>query len=550
LRVEFPDSGESQELQRPISIQNEEEIKKRKEISIYDISLEQPSLQNKLSILDTKVKEIVNPQIYSNLFDISIFQGFKIQYIQIPSTNLNQISPSIHKAEISDIKLLSANIKILNSFNTDLKEIKQEIIKTKSLSNFDVNILKSEEIAKEIGPIIKLDTQLTTVNIQSGLEILSNSHEQLPIFEDFIKCNKRFPRGFSESFNSPFVVLIGEDKKEWHIPIIYSLKELFREITDKYPKITFREPEIIEEGFEENVDSIDLHSLDQFTFESKIEFLDARREYFTVDEFVKIVRGRLKSSFLQQFGVLIIAVKSKNLEKAEEALKIEGLQVYVSSPKDEDYEIFCSKILGLDFSENFFDTLRKNERYLELTNKLISIFVKRGSDANDKYQYPLKVATFLYLLNELIGRRKILINNLEEFYKLTNEIITDGKIKVEYPISDGKIIPDIIYSPGDKDIYIEIETLIGTIEPLKKIDETIEKYKNECTGISCNIWVILKPVSAFLHYEELKARDSAYKILYSDKIIKFKVLTLLISKERFKWNLMDIDEFVRRNNVR
>ena len=537
-------------MQKPISSPNEEEIKKRNEISIYDILLEQPLLQNKLSILDTKVREIVNPQIHSNLFDIPIFYGLKIQYIQIPFTNPKQISPLIHKAEISDIKLLSANVKILNSFNTDLKEIKQKIIKTENPSMFDIIILKPEQKDKEIEPNIKLDTKLITVNIQSGLEVLSNSHEQLPIFEDFIKCNKRFPRGFGESFNSPFVVLIGEDKKEWHIPIIYSLKELFREITDKYPKIAFREPEIIEEGFEENVDSIDLHSLDQFTFESKIEFLDARKEYFTVNEFVKIVKGRLKSSFLQQFGILIIAVKSKDLKKAEEALKIEGLQVYVSSPKDEDYEIFCSKILGLDFSDNFFDTLRKNERYLELTNKLISIFVKRGSDANDKYQYPLKVATFLYLLNDLIGRRKILTNNLLEFYKFANEIMMAGNIKVEYPISDGKIIPDIIYSPGDKDIYIEIETLIGTIEPLKKIDETIEKYKDECRGINCNIWVILKPVSAFLHYEELKGRDSAYKILYSDKIIKFKVLTLLTSKERFRWNLMDIDEFVRWNNVR
>ncbi len=88
---------------------------------------------------------------------------------------------------------------------------------------------------------------------------------------------------------------------------------------------------------------------------------------------------------------------------------------------------------------------------------------------------------------------------------------------------------------------MEIETLVGTFEPMKKIDETVEKYKE--VPEATTIWVILKPISAILHYEELKSRKKAYKILYDDKEIEFKVLSLITSEKRFKWDLVDLDKF-------
>ncbi|WP_457635994.1 hypothetical protein [Persephonella sp.] len=403
---------------------------------------------------------------------------------------------------------------------------------------------------------LDLGTELITTDIQSGVETLASSRgqNQLPIFEELINCDKRLPRSFSESFNSPFVVLIGEDKYNWHVPIIYSLKELFREITDKHPKITFRKPELFEEGIEEIVDSLDPHSLDQFTFEYKLEFLDARKMYFPVDEFVKTVRGRLESGFLQQFGILVIAVKPKNLDKAKNALKFEGLRVYTCLPDDTKYETFCSKILGVSPLDEFFGNLKKYERYLDYTHRKFSIFVRRSTDASDKIQYPLKVATFVYLLNDLIKRKKRIINNFEELCEFINEILLEDKIKVETPkliktpkLEEKEVIPDLIYSKEGEEIYVEIETLIGTFEPLKKIDETVEKYE----GVNnATIWIILKPVSAVIHYEELKARKNAYKILYKSKTIDFKVLTLLTSKDKFKWDLVNIDEFMRRKDVK
>jgi hypothetical protein len=377
------------------------------------------------------------------------------------------------------------------------------------------------------------------------VESLEYYEKQLPKFEELINCNGRFPRGFGESLNSPFIVLIGENEKEWHLPITYALKELFHEITERYPRITFRESEL-ELDIEGIVDSLDLHSLEQFAFEHKIEFLDARKRPRSVNNFARMVRGRLKSGFLQQFGILIIAVKPDDLEKAMDSLKAEGLRVYICKPKDDDYEMFCAKIFGLNSPHEFFNGLKEYEKDLERTVRNFSIFVKRDVEAADKYQYPLKVATFVYLLNDLRDRRKKIIKNFDELCQFAKEVLNKKEIEIETEIlvQNKKIIPDLIYKPEGKEIYIEIETLIGTLEPLKKIDETIEKYKDLPVH---QIWVVLRPVSALLHYEELKAREKAYKILYSNREIKFKVLTLQVAKKRYRWDLVDLDEFINRD---
>jgi hypothetical protein len=543
--------SETEEYQREVQEGASRSIKREKEqqyfeLPIYDISFEEALLLAKIESLNTEIKEVAIRQTTSPSFNTPLNEQI-IKPAQTLTTSLIQASPPKETIETGDIKLSVAKIEQLSSlFSTDIvKDIRIDKTKIESpVLSFDLG-LESKTLLKQN---LDLDTELVITNIESGIEMLASSERQtqLPIFEEFIGSDKKFPRSFSESFNSPFVVLIGENEYEWHIPIIYVLKELFCEITDKHPKVTFREPELFEEGIEEIVDSLDPHSLDQFTFEYKIEFLDARKTHLAVDEFVKMVKGRLESGFLQQFGVLIIAVKPKDLDKAKNALKFEGLRVYTCLPEDRKYEEFCSKILGVSSLDNFFSNLRKYERHLDYTHRRFSIFVKRGDNATDKLQYPLKVATFVYLLNDLRNRRKRIINNFEELCEFVNEIL-EKEIKVEAPILEGKVIPDLTYSPEGKEIYVEIETLIGTFEPLKKIDETIEKYKDVPNA---TVWIVLKPISAIIHYEELKARKKAYKILYKDKKIDFKVLTLLISKEKFKWDLVDIDEFVGNKNAK
>jgi hypothetical protein len=554
-KVKFSEIEESQELQAKVSQLSKQEFQEKQiEVPLYDITLEHSVSYTKLELLDTKVKEVTPKPIIIPHFDINIIQPIKIQPIQMPITNL--IQPQIPEVtfEIFDFKLLTANVDQLStSLSTELKSAQMPIIEEGMVPVFDVNLISSNEISRQTH---ELNTQIVT--ILSGVESLEHSQEQLFIFEKLICLDKdnstdrKFPRSFGESLNSPFIVLISENEKEWHLPITYALKELFHEITERYPRVTFRESEL-ELDIEGIVDSLDLHSLEQFTFEHKIEFLDARKRPRSVRNFVRMVRGRLKSGFLQQFGILIVAVKPNDLEKAMNALKIGGLRVYICKPKDEDYEMFCAKIFGLNSPHEFFNCLKEYEKDLERTVRNFSIFVKRyakrdgeieATEKYDKYQYPLKVATFVYLLNDLRDRRKKIIKNLEELYQFAKDVLNNGIIKVETPILNGKVIPDLIYNPEGKEIYIEIETLIGTLEPLKKIDETIEKYKDLPAH---QIWVVLRPVSALLHYEELKAREKAYKILYGDKEIKFKVLTLQVSNKRFRWDLVDLDEFISRD---
>jgi hypothetical protein len=539
-KIRFSEIEESQELQAKVSqLSKQESQEKQIEVPLYDISLEHSVSSTKLELLDTKVKEVTPKPITIPHFDINIIQPIKIQPIQMPLTNLIQPQVREPAIEIYDAKLLTAKVDQLStSLRTELKSMQKPIIEALI---FDVNLLSSREISKLS---TELDTQLVTTEILSGVESLEYYEKQLPKFEELINCNGRFPRSFGESLNSPFIVLISENEKEWHLPITYALKELFHEITERYPRITFRESEL-ELDVEGIIDSLDLHSLEQFTFEYKIEFLDARKRPRSVNNFARMVRGRLKSGFLQQFGILIIAVKPDGLKKAKDALKAEGLRIYTCEPKDDDYEMFCAKIFGLNSSHEFFNGLKEYEKDLEDTVRKFSIFVKRGSDATDKYQYPLKVATFVYLLNDLIDRRKKIISSFEELYQFAKDVLNE-EISIETPISNGKVIPDLIYKPEGKEIYIEIETLIGTLEPLKKIDETIEKY-NDKDLPAHQIWVVLRPVSALLHYEELKSREKAYKILYSDREIKFKVLTLQVANKRFRWNLVDLDEFINRD---
>ena len=513
---------------------------------------EETDAQKQLKFEEEKEKSYVDFTVYDLLLEESEISPMKLKIL---STEVNksqtnsvlEVQTFFEKPKTVDITLVSYKLREMPA--TITTEIPKETQKSLSgsmdvVSYLDLKLELKTTLNEQLQKGLNTDISMTTT--ETGIESLRAAEEVgLPIFEEFIECDGRFPRSFSESFNSPFVILVGEDECEWHIPIIYSLKELFREITDKYPRITFREPEIVEEGLEEHVDSLDPHSLDQFTFEYKIEFLDARKMHLAVDEFAKIVKGRLNSAFLQQFGILVVDVKKKDIEKAKKVLEIGGIRVYKCEPDDSKYEQFCSKVLGVSLLGEFFKNFKIYERNLGQTIRRFSIFVKRGSEATDKLQYPLKVATFVYLLNDLRRRRKKLIKNFDELCKFAKEAITKEEIKIEEekPIGDKKVIPDIIYSPeGGEEIFIEIETLVGTFEPMKKIDETIEKYKDFGKA---KIWIVLRPISALLHYEELKSRKRAYKLLYEDKEIEFKVLTLLVSKGKFKWEVISLDEFLK-----
>ncbi len=511
------------------------------EYPVYDVILESVSPPLKLQLLNTEVKKTAKRQAPVTLIDLPIERGIRVEKIKMVKTEVARTEVSREVSGIVDVSLVEYKVhRLPDTMNTEVfRNMQREVTRGVMQNIFDIS-LKTEIALKQLQG---LNTEVDMLEASPSIEILRSMEEtQLPILEEFIESDGRFPRSFAESFSSPFILLIGEDEREWHIPIIYVLEELFREITDRHPKVTFREPEILEESMEEHVDSIDPHSLEQFTFEHKIEFLDARMMRVAVEEFAKIVRGRLNSAFLQQFGILVIAVRRKDLEEARNILKVKGIRVYSCSPDDAKYELFCSKVLGISPLGTFFNNLKARERCLSQTIRRFSVFVRRGADATDRFQYPLKVATFVYLLNELRKRKKELINNFEGICKFVKEVI-DKEIQVEEEIAVGgrKVVPDLIYFPEEEKIFIEIETLIETLEPMKKIDETIEKYKDYQ---GANVWIILNPASALLHYEELKARKKVYEVLYKDMRVEFKVLTLLTSKNKFRWELVSLDKFV------
>ncbi|MGC8981845.1 MAG: hypothetical protein ACP5JU_02780 [Minisyncoccia bacterium] len=535
------------------------------EIEIYDIELipKEACLIHpiKNTFLNDDIQIIKDKNNY--LMDMHLKKIYDYNDIKYLNTSIKELKNSVLPLTIffiPDILLKQIKLEFFNSnLNTNIINIstKKTIVNN---SNYKLNAdiiltsLKSENINED------LDTSMAEIDLLSGIEIFSKSENQKQelFFEELIKSDKKFPRGFSESNNKPIILLIEENEYEWHLPIIYSIKELFREITNKFPDITFRESELYEEGFTEMLDSTDLNSLEQFNLKHKIEFLDARKFKFTLDEFLKIIKQRLKSGFLQDFGVLIIAVKRD--ENHNENLKnllndiAKGLSIYILMPDDNYYEKFCSKLVGYKIlnlenkKEMFFEILRHYEKYLNRAIEIYAPFIKR--DENDHFQYPLKVIVFSYLVNKIIDEKKKLINSKKERYEfITEEIIKNGIIKVEEEIisqSGKKVIPDITYENNGKKIYIEIETLIGTIEPLKKIDETIEKYKDTDAQ---EIWVILKPISAMIYCEELEERKKIYEILYKDKNMKinFKTINIYEKGENKKLDLININDFCENN---
>jgi len=251
---------------------------------------------------------------------------------------------------------------------------------------------------------------------------------------------------------------------------------------------------------------------------------------YPLDDLITYIEGKLKTAFLRRPGFFVIVVSGGKGGDVEEKLRntAKGIRIVRLYIKDENYNRFCSLITGVKEGGDFTEKLMRYNTALERTVRNFSVYVARDRELKDRYQYPYKVATFVYLANRLI-------ENKENFRK---EILKElgRSIKIEEEICPGvKVVSDIIYR---EDTAVEIETLIGSMEPMKKIDETVLKYRD------CNInkiWVVLRPISALLHYGELVRRKEILKEMVS-KEVEFKVLVL---KEKGVWDLTDLEVWRR-----
>lgn len=387
-----------------------------------------------------------------------------------------------------------------------------------------------------------------------------------------MKGGPYFPRGKADIGNGPIAIIIGEENEPWHEPVLYILRELFREITETFPTIYFRKPANTEDITEDIIDSTEPHSLEKFKFENRIEFLDARDEPYEIEEFFSSLQNRFEASYLQRFGIFVIALKKEYVDEVPKYLALQRMRV-IKFPDnkdenlDENFQPFCRGIVGMLKGEDEKDFRRLMEKFNETISKTVkdySVFVKQGgiseNDREDE-QYPYKVAIFEYLIKKEIAEkmkddekkmRKYLSNRKKLYEYIQEKILGDENHDaiIEIEKSFGSVIPDIIYNSTDADgkskrIFIEFETLIGTKEPMKKIDHSIEKYAEHKTevGISENddIWIVLRPISAIIHFEDLREREYIYnKILYKKD---FKVHIKVLYRTEDRWAIEDLEKF-------
>ncbi len=506
------------EKQKKIELSDKKKIKSKTKNFVSSIEfLENLSFKKLKADFNTEFdKTEIRGDIYSSK-SISINNTIYLYLLSTEDfeTKYNNYSLNYENYRSSEIHMIP--LKNLNFDNSGLfTDIETSGCKYQSYKSEDILLIQKYEsnFIEDLKTTVSSSLSGATVE-----ELLSEEERE-----------NTLPRSFSESIGNPYIVIVEEDEKEFHHPIAFMIKELYREIEEDYPKIIYRLPESIEEHEEyEKVDSFDLHSLNLFSFEKEINILNGRKYKHQIEDFIKSVEGRLISGYLKRFGVLIIVVSKGNGKKIKEMIskRVKGTRILLLRPKNEIYNLLTSRVIGVEGEEDFFEKLDIFNKKIEQTTKKFSIFVNR--DVNDKYQYPLKVAVFATLVQENFKDKPLSKIKYEEVL----DFIKNSNIETEYEIENIRV--DIMY----KNKAIEIETLIGSIEPMKKIDETIVKYKDISENKISEIWIVLRPVSTFLHFSDLLNRKKIFEKI-TGKNVMFKTLVL----KNGQWKLLNLEEWI------
>ncbi|WP_456328584.1 hypothetical protein [Archaeoglobus sp.] len=424
-------------------------------------------------------------------------------------------------------------------------------IDTRPIELYSVLNITIRELKPRLSPLqTKFETRLT---FQDLIESLTEVNT-IGILEEFLNVRGYIPRGSSDALDKPIFVIVGEDKKDWHNIVAYMLSELYREIRGEKPVPTIREL-----NNEDNIDStVEKFLMVGFKTWGKVEILDARDfDKWRFESFIKKLRGRLLSSYLQGLGFFVIVTRNEHVEDIEELLEdVRGMNKVIIQPEygrvkstnvtilkpsdrrivDRRYRKAVFSVLGIEY-DDFLKAVEIRDSKIRSIVKSLSPFVPRTESEGE--HYPLKVAVFSWIVSKEFEKSNSKPKNRDEFVRFVKALIDSGIVRIEEPIEQN-IVPDITYKAGDETVYIEIETLIGTEDPMAKVQRTISKYVDN--GIGGQIWVVLKPVSALIHYSELKNLKRFYDVTLGNNPVQFKV----IINENNRWNLIDIDEFVRR----
>ena len=216
------------------------------------------------------------------------------------------------------------------------------------------------------------------------------------------------------------------------------------------------------------------------------------------------------------------------------------------SAKSERIERIIGRILGFETKTlkrylevwNFDKLFEIGKKFQKIKRKevrdQVSEIVRRSEESESDLHYDLKCLTVYYLIKNRL--KDVEIRDIEEKPEKIAE-----RIKVEENLEGNKnIVPDIWIKEGTWGIETwEIETLfaegVRAGKPLKKIDETIEKYykmemmesspekkDSNSKGKVSKINIILDNLTFYLHLKEIKRKEKFWKKRLGEKKIELE----------------------------
>jgi len=125
----------------------------------------------------------------------------------------------------------------------------------------------------------------------------------------------------------------------------------------------------------------------------------------------------------------------------------------------------------------------------------VTFKIPQGAGESDEH-YLMKVFTVYHIVHSYKNLLDIVNNRDKTLQDKLNEL--RQSIKIEEPLSDCRVVPDIYYNG---EVY-EVETLYGTgAFSVKKIQETIEKYRS-CGSVR-KIHIVLDNLTVMMHFGEI-----------------------------------------------
>lgn len=377
--------------------------------------------------------------------------------------------------------------------------------------------------------------------LRLGLDVfacLSGSEVELGLLEEVLGINEDerdrneggVPRSLSAVGNGVIVFVVVERKEsEWHLLVAHLVKVLLEEFIGSGVKVFVREA--AEEGEEvESIDGLEKEPLGRLNLRGVVEVFDLRRDPYSSNHVLELVKSRLPVLYTHGPGALIVALSREGVGRKlyESIKKVSSCPTYflnLARREGRRLEDLASLlILGSPskdvgpIGKSPYHVIRRRTKALKKTVDKLSYFVRRQvSDGKhvDVVQYGLKVATFSAIIRKAVeDRLRELVRegkrvDAHTVYKAISDIKGHLEVRVEESLRSGSggsaVVPDIVFEDEGSRVCVEVETLTGTGEPMKKIDESIEKYRgleSECS----KVWIVLPPEAAFLHMKELEER--------------------------------------------